>query len=528
MDERPRTLAGRYELAEVIGRGGMGTVYRAVDVVLGRSVAVKTLTALVADQDPTSVARFEREARAVAALSHPAVVAVYDTGADAATHFIVMELVAGRSLQAILRDEGPLEPERAADIARRVADALAAAHAAGIVHRDIKPANVMVAEDGSVKVLDFGIARAMGTTTLTHSSAVLGTAAYMSPEQAVGEPADERSDVYSLGCVLYALLAGHPPFTGEGSAAILNQHASIAPRPPRAENRHVSPGLSALVMEMLAKSPGDRPQSAADVRDRLSPLSGSPRAAPVATKPTVSPDETARTRRLAPAVGAVPGPADPARRRLIVVAALFAAAVAIALVALASGQGSPHRLTGAIHGGTASTATVPRERSTTSTASATTPTSTAPVTGRPTTAPSTTGRPLTVSEATGALTALIAQDVGSGTIDAKAGKQITNALTEIVNSWDTGNATDARHKLADLSQQVTELEQQGQIAAAATPALKVALENLSAALANAAPAQTQTQTAGGNPSPQPSQPPGHGGLPPGQAKKLSGKHGGGP
>ncbi|MEA2198653.1 MAG: eukaryotic-like serine/threonine-protein kinase, partial [Solirubrobacteraceae bacterium] len=250
----------------------MGTVYRAVDLILGRSVAVKTLPWLLADQDPNNVARFEREARAAAALSHPAVVSVYDTGVDAGTHFIVMELVEGRSLEAVLREHGPIAPERAASIASRVADALAAAHAQGIVHRDIKPANVMLAKDGSVKVLDFGIARAAGASTLTQSASVIGTAAYMSPEQAIGEPADERSDIYALGCVLYALLTGHPPFTGEGSAAVLHQQANSTPRPPRGENHRASPALSALVMEMLAKKPGERPQSAGEVRDRLRAL----------------------------------------------------------------------------------------------------------------------------------------------------------------------------------------------------------------------------------------------------------------
>ena len=239
---RARTLAGRYELGDVIGRGGMGAVYRAIDLVLGRSVAVKMLPGQLTDHDPTSVARFEREARAAAALSHPAVVAVYDTGVDETSRFIVMEFIAGRSLEAIVRAEGRWTLPGPPGIAARVADALAAAHAAGIVHRDIKPANVMIAADGSVKVLDFGIARAMDSTTLTQNASVLGTAAYMSPEQALGKPADERSDIYSLGCVLYALLAGHPPFSGDGAAAILNQHANIAPRPldPKERSRRAS------------------------------------------------------------------------------------------------------------------------------------------------------------------------------------------------------------------------------------------------------------------------------------------------
>ncbi|HWF72437.1 MAG TPA: protein kinase, partial [Solirubrobacteraceae bacterium] len=291
MSERrgaPRTMAGRYELADVIGRGAMGTVYRADDLVLGRSVAVKTLPWLVADQNPKSVARFEREARAAAALSHPAVVAVYDTGVDASTHFIVMELVSGRSLEAILRTEGALDPDRAAALAARVADALAAAHRAGIIHRDIKPANVMVADEGAVKVLDFGIARARGSVTLTEGASVLGTAAYMAPEQALGKPADERSDIYALGCVLYALLTGRPPFTGEGFAAIIHQQANAEPRSPCEENPGVPAALSALVMRMLAKAPEDRPQSAVEVRDRLIDLSARPPAAP-GGRPGVAP-----------------------------------------------------------------------------------------------------------------------------------------------------------------------------------------------------------------------------------------------
>ena len=330
-----RTLAGRYELAEVIGRGGMGTVYRAVDTVLGRSVAVKLLPGSLADQDPTSVARFEREARAAAALNHPAVVGIYDAGADEDTRFIVMELVSGRSLEAILRDEGRLDPERAAAIAAQAADALAAAHAAGIVHRDVKPANVMVADDGSVKVLDFGIARAMDGTTLTQSSSVLGTAAYMSPEQALGKPADERSDIYSLGCVLYAMLAGHPPFTGDATAAILNQHANIAPAPVRTENARVPPQLDALVMQMLAKSPDDRPQTAAQVRDRLASLGAAPRRTTPPTAPTARLDRTAVTRTL-PTIG------RRKRRRWIAAGAVAALALAIVLIALASGGGPRH------------------------------------------------------------------------------------------------------------------------------------------------------------------------------------------
>ena len=484
-----RTLAGRYELVEVIGRGGMGTVYRASDLVLRRSVAVKLLPGPLADQDPTSVARFEREARAAAALNNPAVVAVYDTGADETTRFIVMELISGDSLEAILRDDGPLDPDRAAGIASRVADALAAAHAAGIVHRDIKPANVMVAEDGSVKVLDFGIARAMDATTVTQNASVLGTAAYMAPERALGKPADERSDIYSLGCVLYALLAGHPPFRGDSAAAVLNQHANVAPRPLRGENSRVSRELDAFVMQMLAKSPDDRPQTAAEVRDRLTRAAATPSTAPAATATTAPRGATAATRLM-------PRAARRERSWLILGGALAAVVLVIALVVLASGGSSPRTTTNAPRDPKAVKATTPKTNST------------APASSNPATPP-------TVSAAAGALTTLTTQDVQSGKIKQQAAQQITSALSDILNSYDMGHTSDAQHKLADLSQHVSMLEQQGQITSVAASALSSAVANLSTALASA-PLPT-TVTPGGQ-QPAPPQPPGHDKQPPGKAK----------
>jgi eukaryotic-like serine/threonine-protein kinase len=265
----PRTLAGRYRLDEVIGRGGMSTVYRGTDLALDRTVAVKVALDPLVEQSPIYLARFTREAQAAAAIGHRGVVTVYDAGADGPTRFIVMELVPGKSLADILRDESPLEPDRAADIAAQVADALSAAHAAAIIHRDIKPGNIMVEPDGSVKVLDFGIARALDSGTLTQTATVLGTSAYMSPEQALGQPVDARSDIYSLGCVLYEMLTGEPPFTADVSAAVLHQHVRVEAKPARERNPAIPPALNDLVMQMLAKSPKDRPQTAAEVRDRL-------------------------------------------------------------------------------------------------------------------------------------------------------------------------------------------------------------------------------------------------------------------
>src|SRR5438270_10525462 len=195
----PEVLNDRYELGEELGSGGMALVYRGVDRVLNRPVAIKVLASHYA-RDEAFVDRFRREAQAAARLNDPGIVAIFDTGSDDGTHYIVMELVEGKTLRDVLREEGPLPAERAAAITEQVATALAVAHAEGIVHRDIKPANVMLTDSGEIKVMDFGIARALGATTgPTGTSAVLGTATYLSPEQAEGKPVDARSDVYALG-----------------------------------------------------------------------------------------------------------------------------------------------------------------------------------------------------------------------------------------------------------------------------------------------------------------------------------------
>ena len=275
----PRILAERYRLDEVIGRGGMSTVYRATDLSLDRTVAVKVALDPLVEQSPIYLARFTREAQSAAALNNPAVVTVYDAGADGPTRFIVMEYIRGKSLAEIMSGHKPLEPHEAARIAEQVAGALSAAHAAGIVHRDIKPGNIMLAGDGSVKVLDFGIARALEGQALTQTATVLGTSAYMSPEQALGQPVDARSDIYSLGCVLYEMLTGEPPFIADVAAAVLHQHVRVAPKPARERNPDIPPALDALVMQMIAKSPDDRPQTAAEVRDRLAQAAGNPGAA---------------------------------------------------------------------------------------------------------------------------------------------------------------------------------------------------------------------------------------------------------
>lgn len=265
-------LAGRYEVGELLGRGGMAEVRKGTDHRLGRVVAIKRLRMDLAS-DATFQARFRREAQSSAKLNHPAIVSVYDTGEEktddgVAQPYIVMEYVAGRTLRDVLREGRKILPERALEISSDVLNALDYSHRNGIIHRDIKPGNVMLTPAGDVKVMDFGIARALNDaqSTMTQTAAVVGTAQYLSPEQARGEQVDARSDVYSAGCLLYELLTGRPPFVGDSPVSVAYQHVREHAQPPSAHDPTLPRELDAIVMKSLAKRVEDRYQSAQAMR----------------------------------------------------------------------------------------------------------------------------------------------------------------------------------------------------------------------------------------------------------------------
>ncbi|HVB27531.1 MAG TPA: Stk1 family PASTA domain-containing Ser/Thr kinase, partial [Mycobacteriales bacterium] len=331
----PRVLGGRYELGEMLGHGGMAEVHRGRDIRLGRAVAIKLLRPELA-RDPSFQGRFRREAQSAAALNHPAVVAVYDTGEDGEDQtlvpYIVMEYVEGRTLREVLHEEGRLLPQRALEVTAEICRALDYSHRNGIVHRDVKPGNVMLTPAGNVKVMDFGIARALtaSSVTMTQTAAVIGTAQYLSPEQARGEAVDARSDVYSTGCLLYELLTGRPPFVADSPVAVAYQHVREDPVPPSRLDPDIPATVDAIVLKAMAKNPANRYQTAEEMRADIERAIGG---RPVQATPVLA----AETTVLPAAATSVPlRPAGPRRGRraaaYIALALLFIGIFAVVLL----------------------------------------------------------------------------------------------------------------------------------------------------------------------------------------------------
>lgn len=448
-----RVLNGRYEVESRLGEGGMATVFGGSDRLLGRKVAIKVLARQYA-KDRTAVERFRREAQAAAGLNHPNVVSVFDTGSDDGVHYIVMEQVQGRTLADVVRNEGALPPSRAADIAVGVCRALTSAHEKRMVHRDVKPGNVLLTPEGGVKVADFGIARVASVDTLTATGSVMGTASYLSPEQARGGSIDARSDIYSLGCVLYEMLTGKPPFDGETPLSIAYKHVEEQPVPPSSLNPAVPPELEAVVEKAMAKDPDDRYGSAAEMARDLGEAAPTAPLAPTAAIPEIERTDVLPVSPRGPA-STEPLPATvirDGRRRWWPFATVAGALAALALaLALTMGRENP------LPSASPSLPSSPE------------PTSPAPTTTTP---------PPTVS-----LEAAIAQfEAALAGLHSDIQDELVDRANEALESFDRGDRDQALEKIGELRGKVEELAGEGEISSSDAEALLAAVTGLESAI----------------------------------------------
>jgi eukaryotic-like serine/threonine-protein kinase len=452
-------LADRYAVGELLGRGGMAEVYLGTDRVLDRPVAVKVLGSWLVD-DGTFVERFRREARAAARISHPNIVAVYDTGSEDGIHYIVMELVPGETLADVLRSEGHLASERATRIARSVADALAVAHAAGIVHRDVKPANVMLTRNGGAKLTDLGIARSLEGESITRASTILGTAGYLSPEQARGDRVDHRSDIYSLGCVMYEMLTGRQPFEADSPVAVAYKHVHEDPSPPSSVEPSVPPALDAVTMRAMAKDPAARFQAAEEMATAMDEDTVPVRPAAAATTPLPVTEPTQR----------LPRRVDRSRRRRPLVPILVGLAVVALLAWLAFALPDSEPRAGLQAGSP-------------SPSKSTSPTPTTP----PPTTPAPPPAPASVEEALTALDALVAAGLEEGTISDGAAEEIRGRVSDALGEFQDGDTDKAIEELEDLRDKVAEAVDHDEIAHSQKQKLDKAIEDLEEQMLLAAP-----------------------------------------
>ena len=465
-----KVLAGRYEVGELLGRGGMAEVYLATDQVLDRPVAFKILGGWLAN-DATFVERFRREALAAARISHPNLVAVFDAGSEDGVHYIVMEHVAGETLGDLLRKEGRLDPARATRIATDVAEALGVAHAARMVHRDVKPANVMLTPDGRTKLMDLGIARSLDGESITRASSILGTAGYVSPEQARGDPVDHRSDVYSLGCVLYEMLTGRQPFEAADPLAVAYKHVHETPARPTSLEPSIPPALEAVTSRAMEKDPAARFQSVADMASALDV-----RTAPMTPATATTPLPPVGATTPLPAVAGtdtLPRRVDrpPRGRRLMPLLLALAALALLGGLAFALFGGDPPSVVVDPNGSPTPSVSPSRSRSP-SPSSSPSP-SPAPVDG--------------VQAAVAALQGIVTEGVNDGTISAKAAEEIQDKFADALEKFEGGDTEGAINELVDLQEKVDELVDKDEVANSQEQKLDRAIEDVAEEMVVAAP-----------------------------------------
>jgi serine/threonine-protein kinase len=457
-------LGGRYELEQPIGRGGSGEVWRALDRSLGRPVAVKVVDVPAADD--TVVRRFRHEARAAAALSHPHVVGIHDADVDAARAYLVMELLPGPTLAALLRDEGPLALERAVDLAAQAASGLEAVHRAGLVHRDVKPGNLVLDQRGQVKIVDFGIARLVEATgtQVTASGTVVGSAGYLSPEQARGGPATPASDHYALGCTLMTLLTGEQPFAGEHPLAVLRQH--IDEPPPRVRDRRpdVPHWLDELVDDLLAKDPARRQLGVAALLAHRAVDGGTKVMPAVPPSPTVPPPPPARRSPRVPVAA-------------IAAAAAAVLALVVLVVLLLQGDGSDDPADAASDATSAPTSPTPEASET--------PTDSPPAATPPPSTPSDDAEPGgqgDLATAIAELRSAIDDSAASGDLDGKLAEDLAKKLEDLDKAVEEDKpGKDVDKVLDDLEKKLGDGVEKGEASADAVARISAAVEQVRSA-----------------------------------------------
>ena len=462
MTKESRVLGDRYELGSRLGKGGMATVFRGTDRLLGRTVAVKVLAAEFAN-DRKFVERFQREAQAAAGLNHPNVVSVFDIGSADGLHYIVMEFVEGRTLADIIREEGALPPQRAAEIAVAVCRALSTAHEKGMVHRDVKPGNVLLTPDDGVKVADFGIARVTAGEPLTATGSVMGTASYLSPEQAKGEKVDARSDIYSLGCVLYEMLTGRAPFEADTPVSIAYKHVEEEPTAPSTVNPAVPHELEAVVMKALAKDPADRHHSTAEMASDLRQAAAA--AADEATK-VISPEDRTAVLPVSPGgpASTAPLPAPVIREEWRRFWPFAAAAGGLAILGI---------VLALTLGGDETPAPIGEQTAAPSAPPATTPPPEPPVTS--------------VEDAFQSIALAVTAAVTGGTLESDDGQDLLGRAQEAVDKYQENKLEEAVGKLGELETKVGELITEQKISEEAAGPILQAAEALRVAMQAAPP-----------------------------------------